>query len=234
VAAFFFGATRLILKRFPPLLLRLNLNKTSALVAIVPVIFYTFIAGLGVAAVRSTIMTLSFLLALLLDREKDLYDALFVAAFLILVVTPAALFDISFQFSFISVLAILYLIPRLTEYFLALKIWPEKAPEAGPPRWKQKALTYLTFQPIVPQLLLMGNLDIIGMRNDPEGNGRVMKWTLKFSPFATLPKTWPESLSSWVCLIRFSRPSFPRFMPRWRLDAASGFSRARPGRTLFA
>ncbi len=43
-----------------------------ALVAIVPVIFYTFIAGLGVAAVRSTIMVLSFLLALLLDREKDL------------------------------------------------------------------------------------------------------------------------------------------------------------------
>jgi competence protein ComEC len=143
VAAFFFGATRLILKRFPPLLLRLNLNKTSALVAIVPVIFYTFIAGLGVAAVRSTIMTLSFLLALLLDREKDLYDALFVAAFLILVVTPAALFDISFQLSFISVLAILYLIPRFTEYFLALKICPEKVPEAGQSRWKKKALTYL-------------------------------------------------------------------------------------------
>jgi competence protein ComEC len=143
VAAFFFGATRLILKLFPSLLLRLNLNKTSALVAIVPVIFYTFIAGLGVAAVRSTIMTLSFLLALLLDREKDLYDALFVAAFLILVLTPAALFDISFQLSFLSVLAILYLIPRFTDCLLALKIWPEKAPEAGPSRWKKKALAYL-------------------------------------------------------------------------------------------
>jgi hypothetical protein len=59
VAAFFFGVTRLTLKLSPSLLLRLNLNKTSALVAIVPVIFYTFIAGLGVAAVRSTIMALS-------------------------------------------------------------------------------------------------------------------------------------------------------------------------------
>ena len=143
VAAFFFGATRLLLKLFPSLLLRLNLNKTSALVAIVPVIFYTFIAGLGVAAVRSTIMTLSFLLALLLDREKDLYDALFVAAFLILVVTPASLFDISFQLSFLSVLAILYFIPRFTEYFGALEIWPEKAPEAQPSKWKKRALTYL-------------------------------------------------------------------------------------------
>ena len=143
VAAFFFGVTRLILKLFPSLLLHLNLNKTSALVAIVPVIFYTFIAGLGVAAVRSTIMTLSFLLALLLDREKDLYDALFVAAFLILIVTPAALFDISFQLSFLAVLAILYLIPRFREYFSALKTGPEKIPELEPSRWKKKALTYL-------------------------------------------------------------------------------------------
>jgi len=53
VAEFFFGVTRLILKLFPPLLLRLNLNKTSALVAVFPVVFYTFIAGLGVAAVRA-------------------------------------------------------------------------------------------------------------------------------------------------------------------------------------
>ena len=143
VAAFFFGAARLTLKLFPSLLLRLNLNKTSALVAIVPVIFYTFIAGLGVAAVRSTIMTLSFLFALLLDREKDLYDALFVSAFFILIVTPAALFDISFQLSYLSVLAILYLIPRFAEYFSALKIWPEKVLEPELPRWQKKILTYV-------------------------------------------------------------------------------------------
>ena len=143
VAAFFFGAARLTLKLFPSLLLRLNLNKTSALVAIVPVIFYTFIAGLGVAAVRSTIMTLSFLFALLLDREKDLYDALFVSAFFILTVTPAALFDISFQLSYLSVLAILYLIPRFAEYFSALKIWPEKVLEPELPRWQKKILAYI-------------------------------------------------------------------------------------------
>ncbi|HYB20065.1 MAG TPA: DNA internalization-related competence protein ComEC/Rec2, partial [Thermodesulfobacteriota bacterium] len=143
VAAFFFGAARFILKLFPPLLLRLNLNKASALVAIIPVIFYTFIAGLGVAAVRSTIMVLSFLLALLLDREKDLYDALLVAAFFILVVNPAALYDISFQLSFLSVLAILYLIPRFMEYFDFLKIWPYKSWMEEQPRWKRKVFAYL-------------------------------------------------------------------------------------------
>jgi len=120
VAAFFFGATRFLLRFFPFLLLRLSLNKTSALVAVIPVIFYTFIAGLGLAAVGSAIMVLSFLLALLLDREKDLYDALFLAAFFILIFNPAALFDISFQLSFLSMAAMLYFIPRFSASSLYL------------------------------------------------------------------------------------------------------------------
>jgi competence protein ComEC len=143
VAAFFFGATRFILRFFPFFLLRLDLNKTSALAAVIPVIFYTFIAGLGLAAVRSTIMVLSFLVALLLDREKDLYDALFLAAFLILVVNPASLFDISFQLSFLSVLAILYFLPRFREFFGFLETWPYKSWVEEQPRWKRKALAYL-------------------------------------------------------------------------------------------
>jgi len=45
VAAFFFGVIRLIFILFPFLLLQVNLNKASALGAIVPVIFYSFIRG---------------------------------------------------------------------------------------------------------------------------------------------------------------------------------------------
>jgi competence protein ComEC len=143
VAAFFFGATRFVLRFFPFLLLRLSLNKTSALVAVIPVIFYTFIAGLGVAAVRSTIMVLSFLLALLLDREKDLYDALFLAAFFILIFNPAALFDISFQLSFLSVAAMLYFIPRFSEFFAPLKTWVFQSWMEEQPAWKRKLIFYL-------------------------------------------------------------------------------------------
>lgn len=162
VAAFFFGAARLVLKFFPYLLLRLNLNKASALVAIVPVIFYTFIAGLGVAAVRSTIMVLSFLLALLLDREKDLYDALLLAAFLILIINPAALFDVSFQLSFLSVLAILYLIPRFREYFDFLKTWPFKSWVEEQPRWKRKGFTYLGGSLLTSVAAILGTGPLVG------------------------------------------------------------------------
>jgi len=125
VAAFFFGLTRFLMRLFPPLLLYFNLNKISALAAISPVIFYTFIAGMGVAAVRSAIMALSFLFALLFDRQKNLYDALFLAAFVILITAPAALFDVSFQLSFLAVLAMLYLVPRFLEMGAPLKRWAD-------------------------------------------------------------------------------------------------------------
>lgn len=162
VAGFFFGATRWTIKLFPSLLLRWNLNKTSALAAVVPVIFYTFIAGLGVAAVRSTIMMLSFLLALLLDREEDLYDALFLAAFLILIVSPAALFDISFQFSFLAVLAIIYLIPRFKEYFSFLQTWPFKSWVEEQPRWKMKILIYLSAGLLTSTAAILGTGPLVG------------------------------------------------------------------------
>lgn len=143
VAGFFFALTRFLLKLFPSLLLRFSLNKTAALVAVVPVVFYTFIAGLGVAAVRSAIMVLSFLWVLLLDREKDLYDALFFAAFMILVVSPAALFTISFQLSFLSVWAMIHLVPRFQEMLALLKKEPLLPPAEGDSAWKKKMLKYL-------------------------------------------------------------------------------------------
>ncbi|MGB9698322.1 MAG: DNA internalization-related competence protein ComEC/Rec2 [Thermodesulfobacteriota bacterium] len=162
VAAFFFGVARLFMKLFPSLLLRWPLNKMAASMAIIPVIFYTFIAGLGVAAVRSTIMMLSLLLALLLDRWRDLYDALFLAAFLILVVSPGALFDISFQLSFLAVLAIIYLMPRFGEYFSFLKIWPYQSWLAELPTWKRKMLFYLMTSLLTTTAAILGTGPIVG------------------------------------------------------------------------
>ena len=157
VAAFFFGLTRFLVRLFPPLLLRFNLNKTSALAAIFPVIFYTFIAGMGVAAVRSTIMALSFLLALLLDRQKDLYDALFLAAFLILLAAPAALFDVSFQLSFLAVWAMLYLVPRFLEIGAPLKKWAE---EQSP--LKRKIAAYVGASLLTSAAAILGTGPLVG------------------------------------------------------------------------
>ena len=157
VAAFFFGLARFFVRLFPPLLLRFDLNKVSALAAIFPVVFYTFIAGTGVAAVRSTLMALSFLLALLLDRQKDLYDALFLAAFLILVAAPAALFDVSFQLSFIAVMAMLYLVPRFVEIGASLKKWADEQP------WlKRKIAVYAGASLLTSAAAVLGTGPLVG------------------------------------------------------------------------
>ena len=158
VAAFFFGLTRFLVRLFPPLLLRFNLNKASALVAIFPVIFYTFIAGLGVAAVRSSIMALSFLLVLLLDRPKNLYDAFFLAAFLILVAAPAALFDVSFQLSFLAVFAMLYLVPRFLEIAAPLKKWADEQSWA-----KRKIAAYVGASLLTSAAAILGTGPLVGL-----------------------------------------------------------------------
>ncbi|NIS61479.1 MAG: DNA internalization-related competence protein ComEC/Rec2 [Proteobacteria bacterium] len=98
------------------LALTLNIQKISALATIPPLVLYTFIAGARISTVRAAIMIVIYLISILLDRQRNLYNTLAVAAFLILLVSPSALFDVSFQLSFVAVLAILYLVPRLSEF----------------------------------------------------------------------------------------------------------------------
>src|SRR5256886_12166119 len=98
-------------RRLPPVWLlalsrRITPTRLAALVTIAPVTFYTLLAGAEVATVRSLVMILIFLLAVWLGYEQNLLLALASAALLILLHDPHALFEISFQLSYLSVLAI--------------------------------------------------------------------------------------------------------------------------------
>lgn len=81
-------------------------SRLAAVTTVVPVTFYTLLAGAEVATVRSWIMIMILLLAVWLGRRQHLLTALATAALAILVHDPDALFDISFQLSYLSVLAI--------------------------------------------------------------------------------------------------------------------------------
>lgn len=81
-------------------------TRLAAGLTVVPVTLYAVLAGAEVATVRALIMILLFLLAVWLGREHRLTTAVAVAAVLILTHQPTALYDISFQLSFASVLAI--------------------------------------------------------------------------------------------------------------------------------
>ncbi|HET56866.1 MAG TPA: DNA internalization-related competence protein ComEC/Rec2 [Deltaproteobacteria bacterium] len=117
MAAFFtFLAVRAIMSLNSVLLLKMNLQKVSALFAIPVVLFYAFMAGFGVSTQRAVIMIAVFACALLLSRSNNLLNALAMAAIIILVLVPSSLFDISFQLSFIAVAAILMVLPRVRPF----------------------------------------------------------------------------------------------------------------------
>ena len=73
---------------------------------------YAFITGLPPSVLRASGMLTVFCMADILGKRSYSMHALFIAAFFMLLISPFSLFDIGFQLSFISVLAILYLHPK--------------------------------------------------------------------------------------------------------------------------
>lgn len=88
------------------LLLQWNLLKIATFFSFLAVLFYTALAGAMIPTVRSAIMIGIYELAVLLDREEELFSSLAFAALLIGLVWPGAVMDISFQLSFLAVLFI--------------------------------------------------------------------------------------------------------------------------------
>ena len=95
------------------LLWKAGTRKTAALISLLPVIFYGALAGFSPSTQRAVIMVSVFLLTFLFESEQDPPNTLTLAALLILVADPPALFSISFQLSFSAVLAIIYGLARV-------------------------------------------------------------------------------------------------------------------------
>jgi competence protein ComEC len=81
-------------------------RKIAAWLTLPLVAFYALLAGGQTATIRSLIMISAGLFALILDRDHALTHALSLAALASLIENPQALFDLSFQFSYLSVLVI--------------------------------------------------------------------------------------------------------------------------------
>jgi competence protein ComEC len=67
---------------------------------------YALLTGFGAPVQRALFMTAVFLLARLLSRERNVLNALGAAALGVLVWSPAALFEASFQMTFLAIVAI--------------------------------------------------------------------------------------------------------------------------------
>jgi competence protein ComEC len=78
---------------------------------------YCFATGVQAPVVRAATMAVFLLAGFLIRREPDIRISFSLAALFILLIDPRALFSISFQLSFISVAAIVFLYPKLRVFF---------------------------------------------------------------------------------------------------------------------
>ncbi len=107
VAFIFFQLIKWMLKRSEYLLLRFKVPRLAAALTILPVFLYTATAGFSTSACRALIMVSIYLASIVVGRSENKINTLGVAALIILILQPWALFQLSFQLSFASVLAIL-------------------------------------------------------------------------------------------------------------------------------
>ncbi|MEM6317691.1 MAG: ComEC/Rec2 family competence protein [Bacteroidota bacterium] len=79
---------------------------------------FALLTGGAASVVRASCMFTIFYIGSHLQRQSNSYNSLAIAAFLLLLYNPFALFDVGFQLSFSAVLAIIFLYPRLHQIWV--------------------------------------------------------------------------------------------------------------------
>ncbi len=87
------------------------------LAAIFLILFYSVMVGWMPSAARSAVMGVIVLSSCIVKRNADIYNSLGLAACIILIFRPGQLFDMGFILSFGSVLALVYIYPKLNTVF---------------------------------------------------------------------------------------------------------------------
>ena len=123
------GVVFFILNFLLGLLLKANrFLKIKTVILIIALWMYAFITGLSPSVVRAVIMFSFVSTGIILKRKSLVYNNISASAFFMLLYNPYYLFDLSFQFSYIAVLSIVFFqsrIYRLIRFrnWLADKVW---------------------------------------------------------------------------------------------------------------
>jgi competence protein ComEC len=103
-------------------------------------------------------MVIIFFLSILFNRERNLLHTLALAAFIILLVSPPSLFDVSFQLSFLAVLSILYLVPRLLPLLKR-----EEVPFPVKTSWRETLWKYVKLSLLVTAVATCGTAPFVAL-----------------------------------------------------------------------
>lgn len=123
----------------------------------VAIVFFAILTGASATIVRASIMALLVLLARATGRTYAITNALFIAGFFMILHNPKILvFDSSFQLSFMATLGLIYLAPKIEQYF---KLVPTK--------WQLREFATATVATqlfVLPMILYkMGDLSLVAL-----------------------------------------------------------------------
>lgn len=97
----------------------------SAVLVILLLVFYAFITGLSPSVLRAVLMFSLFTISSTIRRRQSVYNTLSAVAFALLCYNPYYAMDVGFQLSFLAVLAIVYIQPRLYALVTFRKGWQD-------------------------------------------------------------------------------------------------------------
>ena len=107
LSGFVFAALRIAIALIPPLALRVPGKKLAAVMSLVAAALYLGLSGGNVATERAFVMVSVLLVAVLVERRAFSLRAVALAALVILVMRPEALFGPGFQMSFAATTALI-------------------------------------------------------------------------------------------------------------------------------
>jgi len=83
------------------------------IIVVIVTVLYLCLVGFKASAFRAGLMAIFVSLGWFLERRYDIFNGVFIAAIIILLISPQALSDIGFQLSFSAVAAIILITPRI-------------------------------------------------------------------------------------------------------------------------
>ncbi len=95
-------------------------KRISYFLAICALIVYCLLTGARAPVIRATIMAVILLFGYAIERRTNIYNSLSLAALMILVFNPQQVFSLSFQLSFMSIISIVWLSPKIKSLFESL------------------------------------------------------------------------------------------------------------------
>lgn len=100
----------------------------KALILISVLWFYAIISGLSPSVIRASVMFSIIIVGKSFNRTLNIYNTIAASAFIILLLNPFAITQVSFQLSYLAVLGIVYIHKRLynsihSKYWIPDKIW---------------------------------------------------------------------------------------------------------------